>query len=135
MPCCGSVSIFRRGQGIGFRQQALMHGIRPEALIDQAGRTISGVTRVSMSSSASRRAAFSESHSLRDAALRVGSAAATVCQHIQDDRIVSARDALAQAGRRRIRACRVLAAATPEFGFRSRSVMAGLCHGIRIMAI
>jgi len=37
MPSCGQRIDIRRGQGIGFRQQALVHGIGPEPLIDQAG--------------------------------------------------------------------------------------------------
>ena len=36
MPSCASVIDVGRGQGIGFRQQALMHGIRAEPLVDQA---------------------------------------------------------------------------------------------------
>ncbi len=35
MPSCGSVLDIGRGQGIGLGEQALMHGIRAEPLVDQ----------------------------------------------------------------------------------------------------
>jgi len=56
-----------------------MHGVGAEAMV-RSGRTISGVTRVSILSSASRRAAFSVSSSFRIWRCGLASAATTVCQ-------------------------------------------------------
>ena len=39
--CAGSLDI-GRGQGIGLGEQALMHGVGRQPLVDGAGRTISG---------------------------------------------------------------------------------------------
>ena len=69
-----------RLQRIGFREQALMHGVGPEALIDQIRpddfRRHAGVDVFVRR----RRAAFSVSSSFRILRCGLPSAAATVCQ-------------------------------------------------------
>ena len=69
----------RRGQGVGFQIEALMHGIGQQPFGDRGRPHQFRLDRV-MPSSASRRAAFSVASSLRTWRAGFRSAAVTVCQ-------------------------------------------------------
>ena len=95
MPSCASVSISGEAQGIGFRQQALMHGVGTEALVDQSRphdfRRHAGVDFVVRKTP---RGIFREQQ-LSNMALRVGQRRRDRVPAIKNDRTVRARFAVA----------------------------------------
>ena len=141
MPSCFSVVDVGRGQGIGFRQHALVHGIGPEPLVDQLrAHDLRRDTGVDVLVGQPARSVLGQQQ-LSDIARRDWPAPRTPC--------ASHRGSPARRGRTRGRARPAVAGRGPNFrpfskdlppplrngGFRSRSLMQGLCHGFRILAI
>ena len=80
MPSAASVSMSGEGRGSASASRPWCTASGPSRWSIWLGRTISGVTLVSIRSSASRRAAFSVRYSLRILRFGLPSASVTVCQ-------------------------------------------------------
>ena len=95
MPSCGSVVDVGRGQGIGLRQQALMHGVRAEPLVDQVRpHDFRGHAGVDVVVGQPPRGVFGQQQ-LANLALRIGQRRRHRVPAIENDRPVGAALAVA----------------------------------------